>query len=132
MGPEMGSRTFDIDFILFPLVLLLQVSLRILALARLLGVLLALLERSSLVRLCLGPLIVVVRGGHVQAVDAAILRGMLRAPDIFATLVFDGVPLCVSHSHGVVGELCPRKWHKVFSANMLVGSAVEQDLGLTV
>jgi hypothetical protein len=35
MGPERGSRTFDkLEFILFPLVLLLRVSLRILALAR--------------------------------------------------------------------------------------------------
>jgi hypothetical protein len=58
---------------------------------RLLGILLVFLERSSLVRLCLCPLIVVVRGGHVQTIDAATLRGMLGAPDIFVTLVFNGV-----------------------------------------
>ncbi len=33
----------------------------------------------------------VARGGHVQTVDAAILKGMLGTPDKFATLVFNGV-----------------------------------------
>ena len=61
------------------------------SITRFLGVLLALLERGSLVRLCLRTLIMVLRGGHVQTVDAAILRGMLGTPDKFATLVFDGV-----------------------------------------
>ena len=37
----------------------------------------------------------VVRGGHVWTIDAAILRGMLGTPDIFATLVPDGVTFLV-------------------------------------
>ena len=68
------------------------ISLVLLSRARLFGfatllVSLAALELLKAFSLCLGPRVVIVRGRHVEAIDTAILRMMMRATRVLHTLV---------------------------------------------
>ncbi len=55
-----------------------------------LGCFLVLLKSCSLICFCFHPFIVVKRQGHVQTVNAAILGGMLGAPDVLTAVVLNG------------------------------------------